>query len=244
MKARSAAARRLAAAALLGWLCGVAAPAAAGGRALVQTLDPEGAAVQVDLEFQDPQHLRLSSPDHPEGYLLLQGGRSYNVVTLGQFPLVLDTARLVAQMGGQAMPPTPAATDDIRELLALTALGEKEVVAGISGERYRLRYVDGARQTREEIAVLARDPLLRDMSLALYELGKRLAVSAGLAPPAGSERFARELASRELGLLRFGERLRVVRVDRQTPAAERFELPAPPADNLPTLPDLSDFGIE
>lgn len=215
---------------------------AAGGSAVLQTHDPDGNEIVVQLEFADPQHLRLSSQAYPQAYLLMLGENSYNVMQFGNFPLVIDTDDMIAQMGQGQMPPTPAPTDDIRELMALTPTGEKETVAGIAGERYKLRYVDGAKQQREEVVVASRDALLHDLSLSLYQLGTRMAKSAGIQPPAGSERLARELDGKGLGLLRFGDRLRVLKVDRTAPAAARFELPAPPGEG--SLPSLPGFELE
>ena len=222
--------------------CVVALPAWAGGTAVLQTNDQEGNEIVVQLEFADPQHLRLSSQAYPQAYLLMLGQNSYNVMQFGNFPLVIDTDDMMAQMGKGQMPPTPSPTDDIRELISLTATGEKETVAGIPGERYKLRYVDGARQQREETVVAARDVLLHDLSLSLYQLGTRMAKSAGIPTPAGSERLARELDGKGLGLLRFGDRLRVIKVDRTAPAAARFELPAPPGEG--SLPSFPGFELE
>lgn len=209
--------------------------AAAGGSAMMQTFDPDGDGVDVAIESLDAQHLRLSSPQHPEAYLVMLGDKTYNVLQFGSLPIVMDAADMLSQMGGQ-MPSAPSPTDDIRKLVSLEPTGQKETVAGIVGERQRLRYLDSKNQPREEELVTVRDPLLHDLSFGLYRLGTVMGAAAGITTPEGADRLARELSAKGLGLLRMGTRMRVVSVNRAAPAASRFELPAEPMQGgLPML---------
>jgi len=208
--------------------------AAAGGSATLQTFDPDGDGVDVSIESLDAQHLRLSSPQHPEAYLVMLGAKTYNVLQFGSMPIVLDAADMLSQMGGQ-MPAPPSPTDDIRKLVALEPTGQKETVAGIVGERQRLRYLDSNNQPREEELVTVRDPLLHDLSFGLYRLGSAMGAAAGVVTPEGSDRLARELDAKGLGLLRMGTRLRVMTVDRTPPSPARFDLPAEPMRAFPPL---------
>ena len=83
--------------------------------------------------------------------------------------------------------------------------------------------------------VAVRDPLLHDLSLALYQLGRRMSAIAGVATPEGADRFAQQLDAQGLGLLRMGTRLQVLRVDRTMPPATRFELPAQSTESFPPI---------
>ncbi len=208
---------------------------AAAGSATVQTFDADGNSVTVRIEGLDGNHLRLSSQQFPEAYLVWRNGRAYSVIQFGSLPLVMDTNEMAAQMGADRMPAAPAPADDIRTLVSLTPTGCKETVAGIVGEIVLLKYVDGTQTPREEQIVVAKDQLLHDLSLALYELGKVLSGAAGIRPPDGSERLARELSLKGLGLLRMGTRLQLLALDRSAPPASRFELPAEPMQAFPPL---------
>jgi hypothetical protein len=207
---------------------------AAGGSAALQTFDADGNGVDVAIESLDAQHLRLSSPQHPEAYLLMLGAKTYNVLQFGSLPIVMDAADMLSQMSDQ-MPTAPSPTDDIRKLIALEPTGQKETVAGIVGERQRLRFLDSQNQPRTEDVVTVRDPLLHDLSFGLYRLGTVMGAAAGVVTPEGSEQLARELDAKGLGLLRMGTRLRVMSVNRAPPSPARFELPAEPMRAFPPL---------
>ena len=208
---------------------------AAAGSAVVQAFDGEGNPITVQIEGLDAQHLRLSSPQHPEAYLVMLNGQPYNVIQFGSLPLVMDANEMFSKMGAERLPAAPAPADDIRTLVSLTATGQKETVAGVVGERYRLQYLDSAQQAQEEELVVARDPLLHDLSLALYHLGNIVSRGAGITPPAGTDRLVQELHRKGLGLLRMGSRMSVQSLDRRPPAAARFELPAEPMRAFPKL---------
>ena len=223
--------RHLAGALLIGW---PALALAAGGSATLQTFDPDGEAVTVSIETLDGQRLRLASPDHPEAYLLMLGSRTYNVMQFGGMPLVMDAADMLTQMGAP-MPAAPAPTDDIRKLVSLDPTGESETVAGIVGQRQRLRYLDSQNQMREEEVVTARDPLLHELSMGMYRAGVVMSAAAGVTAPDGSDQLARQLDAKGLGLLRMGTRMRVIAVDRRAPPVARFELPAEPMQRFPPL---------
>lgn len=212
----------------------LASALAAAGSATVQAFDADGDAIVVQIEGLDARHLRLSSPQHPEAYLVMLDGTPYNVIQFGSLPLVMDANEMFSQMGAR-MPSAPAPADDIRSLVSLTPTGEKETVAGVVGERYRLKYLDSAQQPHEEELVVSRDPLLHDLGLALYHLGNVVSRGAGITPPEGTDRLVRDLDAKGLGLLRMGTRMRVLSLNRTPPAAARFVLPAPPMQAFPPL---------
>jgi hypothetical protein len=214
----------------------VAAPAMAGGTATIEASNGDDGLVTVRLEFLDAQSLRMSSPGHPEAYMVVNQGTPYNVIQFGSMPIVVDAAEMIASAGKAGdLPTSPAGTDDIRKFIALTATGQPETVAGIVGERYRLRYVDGDKRERDEEVVLSKDVLIRDLSRAMYGLGVKMSGAAGIAPPEGSQRLMQELDAKGLGLLRFGQRMRVSALDRTNPSPARFQLPAEPVSGLPSF---------
>lgn len=210
------------------------AASAASGSVALQTFDSDGNGVDVIIESLDAQHMRLSSPQHQEAYLVLLDGRTYNVLQFGSMPIVMDAAEMLSQMGGR-MPSAPSPSDDIHQLVGLEPTGRKETVAGVIGDVQRLRYLDSRNQAREEELVTARDALLHDMSVGLYKLGTVMGAAAGVRTPAGSDQLARELDAKGLGILRMGLRMRLMSVDRRPPPASRFELPAEPMRAFPPL---------
>lgn len=233
LRAVAATLRRAALAGLA--LCSASALAGS-GTATVEADDGEQGRITVRIEFLDAQRLRMSSPQHPEAYLLMLDGTAYNVLQFGSTPLVMDAAEMIARAGSAGqLPASPAGTDDIRKLVSLTALGQPETVAGIAGERHRLRYVDGQGRERDEELVLTSDPLIRDLSRAMYRLGTSMAAAAAIAPPEGSARLMQELDAKGLGLLRLGTRMRVAALDRTALPPSRFELPASPLQGLPSF---------
>jgi hypothetical protein len=221
---------RLSCAALLTLVCGAAF--AAGGSVALQTFDANGNGVDVIIEALDPQHMRMSSPQHQEAYLVMLGAKTYNVLQFGSLPIVMDAQEMIAQMGGQ-MPTAPSPSDDIHQLVGLEATGKKETVAGIVGDVQRLRFLDSKGQPREEELVTVRDPLLHDMSVALYKLGTVMGAAAGVRTPSGADKLAKDLDAKGLGILRMGLRMRLMSVDRNMPPTSRFDLPAEPMTAFP-----------
>lgn len=207
---------------------------AAGGSVALQTFDPNGNGVDVIIEAMDAQHMRMSSPQHQEAYLVMLGAKTYNVLQFGSLPIVMDAAEMAAQIGGQ-MPTAPSPSDDIHQLVGIEATGKKETVAGIVGDVQRLRFLDSKGQPREEELVTVRDPLLHDMSVALYKLGTVMGTAAGIRTPAGADKLAKDLDAKGLGILRMGVRMRLMSVDRRIPPASRFDLPAEPMTAFPPL---------
>jgi hypothetical protein len=211
---------------------------AASGTVALQTFDPNGNGVDVIIESMDEQHMRLSSPQHQEAYLVMLGAKTYNVFDFGSMPIVMDAQQMIAQMGGQLsgqMPSAPSPTDDIHKLVGLEPTGRKETVAGIVGDVQKLRFLDSKNQPREEELVTVRDPLLHDISVGLYRLGTVMGAAAGIRTPEGSDKLARELDAKGLGILRMGLRMHLVSVNRAMPSASRFELPAEPMQAFPPL---------
>ncbi|MDB5967779.1 MAG: secreted protein [Hydrocarboniphaga sp.] len=207
---------------------------AAGGTVALQTFDADGNGVDVVIETLDSQHMRLSSPQHQEAYLVMLGAKTYNVLQFGSLPIVMDTADMLSQMGGQ-MPSAPSPSDDIHKLVALEATGKKETVAGVVGDVQLLRFLDSRNQPRVEELVTVRDPLLHDISFGLYRLGTVMGAAAGITTPEGSDKLARELDAKGLGILRMGNRMRLISVNRATPPANVFDLPAEPMRAFPPL---------
>ena len=206
---------------------------AAGGTVALQTFDPDGNGVDVIIEALDPQHMRMSSPQHQEAYLVMLGAKTYNVLQFGSMPIVMDAQEMIAAMGGAQMPSAPSPSDDIHQLVGLEPTGKKETVAGIVGDVQRLRFLDSKQQPREEELVTVRDPLLHDMSVALYKLGTVMGAAAGVRTPAGADKLAKDLDAKGLGILRMGLRMRLMSVERKLPPASRFDLPAQPMTAFP-----------
>lgn len=195
----------------------------AGGVAKLAGVDDRGRPFSASVEFAGG-NVRASSPQGPDGYLLARGERIYAVTRVSDRQVVMQAEDLM-RMAGSLMPSPTAALEQVSAIVSLQPTERPEVVAGVRGTIYLLTYEDGQRRRRTEELVLAPDPAAGELTSAALKLGKNLARLAGTVLPAGADDLASRLQRERLGLLRFGDRLKVESLDARTPQGARFELP-------------------
>lgn len=204
---------------------------------------------RMSIEWLDKQRMRMDTslagmPANIKAWQVLRDGKIYSVnVTDGQ-PMVIEMSGMMKMMGGMLGAQGPQggeALGDVQDFHGLQPTGRRETVAGIPGEVFLLDYRPGEGQRQQVEVVLSNHRTVREMTEAMLTYGKVLSTAMGHADPAGSRQLEAEFSQRELGLLRFGDQLKAVRVSAQAPAAQRLELPAPPM-SLPQMPGMPGLG--
>lgn len=194
--------------------------AAAGGMAVIQGENQR----RYSLEYDGTQ-LRLQSDAHRGIHVIAQSGTVYAVTTAAGHPLVVEgqaaLGLLARTNGNQGL----TGNEDIARFISLEATGGRETVAGLAGALYRLSYVDRQGKTQAAELVLGAQPAVVELTQAAGNLAADFQRRSGVANQ-GAQDLLRELAQRNLGLLRFGRHFRLVSLDERTPSADRFTLPA------------------
>ncbi|MEX1082300.1 MAG: hypothetical protein WD382_12200 [Halofilum sp. (in: g-proteobacteria)] len=201
----------------------------AGGSATIQANSPSG-AVQMDIRWDGGGAMRMEMPEQPGAYMLVRDGTGYSVAQQGGRTMVIDMSSIremgAAGGGGQEMAP-----DDFGSLEELENTGERETVAGVAGEVYRVIWTGPDGNRNEDRAVLSSEPLALELTRAFAETTEALSGS-------DQESFGQVVDEHGLGILRFADHFEVVAVSDDDPAGSVFELPAEPM----TMQDLMGGG--
>ncbi|MFC3285994.1 hypothetical protein [Litchfieldella rifensis] len=207
-----------------GMMFAAALPAFADGKATIATTDTQN-AMQMVIHWADDS-MRMDFPEQQQGYMLMRDGKGYMVTEQGGQSIIIDMAMLKGMtdsMGGEA---NPANANQAKSVDSLEGTGEKETVAGIEGEVYRIQWTDHGGTTHDDEMVLSDDPLGREMLQAFQNY---VEIVMDEPDPIGAA-----LLERELGMLKFGDKFRVVEIADASPAADAFELP----ENAMTMEDM------
>ena len=198
---------------------------------------------QVRFEF-DRQLLRMTpmkvagNQNEGEFYSVFRDGKMYSVVSNDGQPMVVEVGAMLKMMGKMManQPTVSDGLDDIAEFHGLKATGRSETHAGVTGEVHTLEYTTSAGKRESKELVLAENSTLFEMGNAMSQFSQSMAASMGQpVDTPGSKAIEAELSSRKLGVLRVGDDFRLVRLDKTTPAAARFALPAEPMQ-MPEMP--------
>ncbi len=192
---------------------------------------PDGAKMQ--FEYADEDLVRI---DHgsAQGYMVLRDNKMYSVVNSDGQTIVMDMGEMLRNFGQRGAVQVPDET--MGEVLSMQATGTYEEHAGIKGEVYEVRFVDqGGREQSSEL-VLTKDARAREFLHAIVQMSVTMAAAIGEDETGGRE-FAQRLDSMNMGVLRFGDDMRVTRLSGEEVAASRFVLPAEPTP-APNLGDI------
>lgn len=206
--------------------------ALAGGSATIESRTPEG-PVRMDVSWSGDD-LRMDMPGEMNAYMLVRGGKGYSVGRHGGRTMVLDmdSMRQMGQMAQGAGDSGPElAPEELSSLDSLEATGERETVAGIAGEVHRISWTDAGGTQHQDTAVLSEDPLARALTDAF---GRSVGAISGRA----EDPFGEAALARDLGVLRFSDKFKVVAISGDEPPGSQFELPAEPM----SLQDLMRGG--
>jgi hypothetical protein len=194
-------------------------PAASAGTATMQNADGSNA----EFEYNDSM-LRIGSGD-ADGYTVVRDGSIYVVSLNDGQPIVMDAGSM---MKGFDVSAYAAPTDLTSEFLGLDDTGRSETVAGIKGRVYELRFKDGDGNEQSEEIVLSEDARaleFRDALFIMLEVASSL--TGGDANEAGRS-IQKRLSDMDAGVLRYGNDMRLTRIDGSAVDPARFELPAEP----------------
>jgi len=196
--------------------------ALAGGTAIIQS--GEG---RFTLAY-DGTRLRLDSDQHRGVRLIARDGKVYAVSSAAGQPIVVEGSAVMALLGARGgKQPLATGDQDIARFVSLEPTGRKETVGGLTGTVHHLTYVDRNGRRRTEEAVLSDNPALAELTRNFGQVATAFQQSTGV-DNQGARDLLQELASRELGLLRFADHYRLVSLDTTTPPASYFQLPGSP----------------
>ncbi|MEF8793651.1 hypothetical protein [Thiohalorhabdus sp.] len=213
----------------VGWLAGLlAAPALAMG-AGTASVQNEGQTVDVAWESQSKARI---DPQGRPGYLVMRDDKLYSVSTRGNRTMVMDLTAMAGmmgamrgQMGGQG-PSTSPGPEEAVEVESMGATGDSEVVAGIQGEVYEVRWRDKDGQLHTDQAVVSDNPVAVELAAVMEEVSRTFAEAMDK-DHSGAVQSA--LSDRGLGILRYDD-MHLTEIAEESPGAGAFELPAEPMD--------------
>ncbi len=179
------------------------------------------------------EDVRMGPASGDEGYVVMTQGSVYAITTTDDGPLVMDLGAMMESLSAM-MPPgaldraTPAPQQEAEP--TVTPTGRFETHAGVKGEVVVLTM---PKSDPVEV-VVTDDADVRAGFDAFQRLAQNLAADmpAALGGPAviaPDVYVGDELAKR--GVLRVGDTMTLIAIDRATPEAARFALPATPVTN-------------
>lgn len=170
--------------------------------------------------------------------MILNDEGMYVVNEAGGQTMVVDAAKMMGMFGDMdAAAPSVAGS----KVISLAATGQREVVAGISGEIYRLEYFDSKNnQAQTTDLVLSDDPRAIELSKAMSRMASSIQKAAGQNGEESKE-FQQHMSRLNKGVLRYGNDMWVTRISDMSIDDERFVLPAAPQD-ISGMADIVGLG--
>lgn len=178
---------------------------------------------QLRVEYRDAANFRIGTD--AENYQLMVDGHLY-AVAQGQVIDVQKVSRQIRAVGADTFLAglLGDATSDVPTDVSVRPLGRRETIAGYTGEVYEAVARTSNGEQRAEV-VVADDADLKAVQDALMKVAKDAVAAVG----AESSAYARPLQQVEQlrlgGVLRYGEDLRLVSLQRAPIAAGRIALP-------------------
>lgn len=211
---------------VVGLAAGIHTTAMADGTAVFQTAD--ASMPSLTFSWQTPERSRLDTPNET-AHVLAIDGKAWGVAKVAGHPVTMDLDQLATLLGQQnALSRLGPDAVVPSQITSLEPTGQRETIAGVDGERYRVSWVDSEGQARIDEAVLTEDPLVKEMQLALLG-GMTRAIARGTGVT-GHEAAEQELERRGLAVLRFGDDFRLESISDARQPDERFAMPSKPVD--------------
>lgn len=185
--------------------------ASAASTVVVSSPIANNARISSAIEILNNETMRIHVGTAPD-YLLLSNNQLYSIQG--------KQATNMSAMRDQIRLPT-IGDENIEVFSGLDDTRKQEVVAGVSGTVYVIRYNDQASQAHEEEIVLSSDKRVRESTIAWKTYMDRFQSR----PAQGRVALQNYLDSKNLGVLRFGNHYQIESFG-VTPAAGRFALPA------------------
>lgn len=202
-------------------------------------------AMRLSLEWRETNQVRIEPHlDASRGgagiqaWQILRDGKLFAVTVQGGKPMVMEVTSMMKMMAGKIGAQAGAGFNDVQHLNSLTATGRRETVAGVVGEVFLVDYQESGGKREQVEVVLSNHPTVREMTEAMVSFSATLAAALGQQDPEGGRRLRIEFDKRQLGMLRYGDTLKLTRVSSTAPAASRLELPAAPMA-MPSMPGFN-----
>jgi hypothetical protein len=183
-----------------------------------------GDGKRMTFEYQD-DNLRINMAND-DGYMIIHGENVYAVDEADGEVMVIDVKQTLSMFGNMAQ----AAIPDMAavRVKSLEPTGRTESVAGIVGDVYRLAYTDHEGKSQEADIVLSPDRRAVGFRDAVHRMSSTM--SSMLAQQGTHDRLRDELAMKNLGVLRYGDDMRLTSITEGRVDDSRFVLPAEPTD--------------
>lgn len=180
---------------------------------------------RIKFEYQGNK-LRINTAEQ-EGYMIINDQGMYVVSNAAGKIMVIDAGKMMGMFAGMASTAPAVASS---EVVSLKATGKQETKAGITGEIYKLRYVDKDSNTVQSTElVLSGDPRAIEMTKAISNMAAAMAKATGQ-DQQGSDELQTYMNNLNKGVLRYGDDMWLTAISTRTIANNRFVLPAPPQD--------------
>jgi len=207
---------------------------------------------RMSIEWLDDRRMRMDMavvgmPANAKAWHVMRDGKIYSVNVMDGQTMVMELSGMMKMMGGMSSAQGAQGGEtlaDVQEFHSLQPTGRRETVAGVAGEVFLLDYRPGKGQRQKVEVVLSNEGTVREATQAMLAYGKLMSSAMGHVDPAGSRRLEAEFQQRQLGLLRFGDQFKAVRISAQAPAKQRLELPAAPMSmpQFPGMPGMPGMG--
>jgi hypothetical protein len=178
-------------------------------------------------EYQGDQ-LRINPGQDQNSYMVLRDGHIYVVTDSNGQKMVIDANQAMGMFGSMAGAATPSSVAS--EVVSLEATGRMEKHAGISGEVYNLEYISEDGKTQRGELVLSDDKRAKEFSNAMSGMARSLSKSAGKNFEDAAQDMQKRLDAMDMGVLRYGEDMRISAISDRSIDKSRFVLPAEPTD--------------
>lgn len=176
-------------------------------------------------EYRD-QLLRIDIPGQENSYVIFRDNTIYSVIQQDGSTIVMDAGSAMKSMGVNAAASVPS--DINAEVVSLKKTGRTEVVAGITGDVYELKFKDENGDAQSEELVLSDDARALEFRDALFQMLEIAATLTSSTAPENAQSMREQLEGIDAGMLRFGSEFAITSIDDRNIDPARFELPAEP----------------
>lgn len=200
---------------------------------VAEVVNAEGDLMTFEYEG-DMLRMNMPSGDAKETqYSVVRDGRMYVVTQQDNGKaMVIDLSSAISMFGKMAENSTPDSIST--EVISLEATGREETLGGMRGEVYELRHVDheGAEKTSE--LVLSDDPRALGFRDAMQAMAMTVTNMLDEETFKDERKVGEDMQARledmNMGVLRYGQDMKIRSIEDTTVDAQRFELPAEPTD--------------
>lgn len=212
----------------LGWGIALAFVASTG---LAGTAQIDSGGTISTVEYRDGGYMRMGAGN--DAYMLVRDNKMYMVNGTPGQEMVIDAGSVLGMIGNMV----PETGTNASEVGSVDKTGRRETVAGIEGEVWVISYLDAEGRQQSTEAVVSTDARAAEFRNAMEDFSRAMLSAMGKDPDALNA-MDDTLRGEGVGLLRFGDAMKIVNLTSDTVSASRFELPAEPT----SLAELTGFG--